>query len=380
MKALTLISRLFVGIVFTFSGFVKAVDPLGSTYKFGDYFHAFGMDWATDAALVLAFMLGAVEFLLGIFLIFNIQTRLCAWGVMLFMLVFTPLTLYLAFENPVSDCGCFGDAIILTNWQTFWKNVIIDIFVIILFVRRKKIEPFYNKVVEVLLIVCFTALILGFELYNYRHLPVIDFRPYKEGANIPEGMKIPEGAPQPKYKSVIIYEKDGVQKEFSMDSLPDSTWTWKDTKSILIEKGYEPPIHDFSITTTETGQIMNTPAGEDITDIVLSDENYSMLLVAYSLKKADTDALIKANEIAKKFRENNMNFYCLTASTEDIIQDVKKSINVNFNFYSTDEITLKTVVRANPGYVLLKKGNIIKKWHYNDVPDYEEIEKKYLTK
>ncbi|MFZ0281276.1 MAG: BT_3928 family protein, partial [Bacteroidales bacterium] len=258
MKIAWLISRVVTGLMFMFSGIVKAVDPLGSTYKFQDYFQAFGMDFLLPLALPLAILLCTAEFVSGFAVLSGYRQKTGIWGVLILMLIFTPLTLVLAINNPVSDCGCFGDAIHLTNWQTFGKNIFLLIFTLILFAGRKNVPVHFSPVKEWTLISGLAVLFVVFSLLNLKYLPLLDFLPYKTGNNIPEQMTIPEGKPVDEYKTTFIYEKEGQTKEFTLENYPanDSTWKFVDQKSVLIKKGYLPPVHDFVITTAE---------GEDIT-------------------------------------------------------------------------------------------------------------------
>lgn len=369
LEIIEIISRIFVGAVFIFSGFVKAVDPLGSTYKFIDYFVAFGMEWAEPYAFSLAIILSALEFVIGISLFLGVKVKLNSWGALIFMVAFTPLTFILAIYDPVQDCGCFGDAIILTNWQTFFKNLIILIPCIIIVVSRKKFKQIFNNITDWSIIGAFSIIIIGISFYCYQHLPFFDFRPYKVGTYIPDGMIIPEDAPKSIYKCYIYYKKDGVVKEFSMDNLPDSTWEWVESKSILIQEGYVPPIHDFTICSNE---------GDDITDLVLEDENYNFLLVAYNLKESSTTAQKRINELAEYCNKNDYLFICLTSSISEDIENFKNLTKAPYEFYNTDEITLETIIRSNPGLVLLKNGTIIGKWHYNDIPTIKELTENYL--
>jgi len=359
IKSLISLSRIITGTVFVFSGFVKAVDPLGSTYKFIDYFTAFHIQFLEPIALPLAIMLSSVEFLIGISMLIGYRYRTASWALLFFMSFFTILTFILALTNPVSDCGCFGDAIVLTNWQTFIKNIILLPFVILIFIFRKRISPSYPSVAEWIYLSIFAFLIVVFQANALRHLPLLDFRPYKTGTNIPEKMIIPAGAPADEYKTYLYYEKDGVVKEFTEDNFPwqDSTWKFVDSKNILVRKGYEPPVHDFSVTDAE---------GNDLTETLLKDRDYSMLLIAYDIKDADGTALQRANDLAASCTGNDCSFYCLTSSSAAETEEVKSSLLLDYNFYTTDEITLKTIIRANPGLVLLKEGTILGKWHYRD--------------
>ena len=205
MKFLLNICRILIGLVFIFSGFVKGIDPLGSDYKFTDYFNAFGMSWMNFSALFFSFLLSMAEFIIGICLFLNIKTKLASWGALLFMAVFTPLTLILAIKNPVTDCGCFGDALVLTNWETFFKNIILLVMVLLVFFNRNRFKSIFNVLEQSVILTGSIIFMFCIEMYSYRHLPILDFRPYAVGANITEGMTIPEGAPHDEYSLSLIH-------------------------------------------------------------------------------------------------------------------------------------------------------------------------------
>lgn len=353
---------MFVGLTFIFSGFVKAVDPMGSTYKFTDYFLAFGMDFLNDLAFPLAILLSTLEFTVGMSLVFNSRKNIFIWIALLFMLFFTPLTLILALTNPVSDCGCFGDAWVLTNWETFWKNILILACTLLVFWGRKK-DQNRNPIWEQNLLLVFAILVAGsISVYSYRHLPIIDFRPYHIGANISEGMRIPEGAPSDEYKSLFTYEKNGEVKEFNETNYPwqDTTWKFVDSKQIKIKEGYTPPIHDFSISNEKNG---------DITDMVLNHEGYTFLFVSKNLSEINDETIDKVLDLALYSLNYDLQFVAITASGKQEIDNFTSEHELPFEFYNTDEIQLKTIIRSNPGLVLLKKGTIIDKWHFSDFPD-----------
>ncbi|MBN2598635.1 BT_3928 family protein [Labilibaculum sp.] len=367
MRVLQFVSRLFVGLIFIFSGFVKAVDPMGSTFKFTDYFLAFGTDALKEIAFPLAILLSTLEFTLGMALIFNSRKNITAWLALLFMLFFTPLTFILAIQNPVTDCGCFGDALVLSNWETFWKNIVILAFTLVIFLRRKKDEN-QHPIWEQNLLIGFALIVsVWISTYSYRHLPLIDFRPYHIGANISDGMRIPEGAPADEYRSLFKYQKDGVVKEFDETNYPwqDTSWKYVDSEQIKIKEGYTPPIHDFSISNETEG---------DITNMVLSDNGYTFLLVSKNLSEINESALLKIKELAFYALGNNIQFIGLTASGEDVMQGFKTTNELPFDFYNTDEIQLKTIIRSNPGLVLLKKGTILDKWHFRDFPGTNQLQ------
>ena len=371
LKPLIIFFRIVIGAVFIFSSFVKGIDLQGSAIKFDDYFVAFGMDFLIPASFTLAIFLVSTEFIIGISLLFGFRTYWGAWGVLIFMSAFTPLTLILALFNPVSDCGCFGDAIVLTNWQTFWKNVVLMIMMLVIFYYRKKFKPVYPATTEWAILVVIFVLFTGFSLYNYRHLPMIDFRPYNTGTNIPEKMYMPVNAPVDEYETILIYEKDGIRKEFDLENYPwrDSTWSFVEQKSVLIKEGYKPPIHDFTISTQD---------GNGITDLVLSDEGYSFILVSSDLAKANKEALQKLDTLSLYCNQAGIKFYSLSSSIYSEIEQIKTSQQLSLDFYITDETTLKTIIRSNPGLLLLKEGIILAKWHYNDLPEIEELSQPVL--
>lgn len=360
MKMMRWISRILTGVVFIFSGTVKAIDPLGSAYKFHDYFQAFHMDYLFWLSLPLAIILCTAEFIIGFAIITGVKQKAGIWGAMLLMIIFTPLTLVLALTNPVSDCGCFGDAIHLTNWQTFGKNVVLVLLIIVLYSGIKQSRQLFKKFTEWVIIACTALLFVLFALWNLRYLPVIDFLPYKTGVKIADKMVVPDGVAVDSYRTTFIYEKDGIKKEFNLDNYPanDTTWKFVDQKSVLIKKGYQPPIHDFVITTMY---------GEDITERLLSYPGYTLLMISKKLKEADKKHLSDGFSLGEYCVANGIEFYILTASETS----EAKTFENGLQFCSADETTLKTIVRANPGYLLLKDGTIVGKWSWANVPGEE---------
>lgn len=361
-----LIMRMVFGGVFIFSGFVKAIDPLGSTYKIQDYLTAFGgfFEHFIPLALPAAIALSTLELLIGLCLFFNIHVRPATWGGLLFMLVMTPLTLYIAIANPVSDCGCFGDALVISNTATFVKNLFLLLIIAVLFAMRKRQHPVFTPGIEWAVALLFAGFGIGLSVYSYRHLPMFDFRPYKVGVNLPEAMVVPDGYPQDEYAITFIYEKDGVQKEFSPDNYPknDSTWTFVDQKSTLVSKGYEPPIHDFSI---------EDEYGDDITEDVLNYEGYTYLVVAYDLNKVEEPALERLQRLYNRcVLSKDTKFYVLTASSDEEVEALKRRTGISYPFYKSDPTTLKTVIRSNPGILLIKNGTVEAKWSWRDFDNY----------
>ncbi len=361
MKHLFNFSRILVGLIFIYSGFVKGVDPVGSVIKFHDYFQAFGLTFLDPVSMPLAILMNITELLIGITLVLGVNRNISIWSATLFMGFFTILTFFLAIYNPVSDCGCFGDALIMTNWQTFYKNMAIMPFIVILFVKRNQFKSEIGIVAQwsISTISAMAGLLLS--LYCLNHLPILDFRPYNVGTHIPLKMKIPENAEPDVYETKMFYEKDGVTKEFTLENYPweDTTWKFVDQKSILIKKGYEPPIHDFSIESPE----------EDITESILNDENYTFAFISHDINKANKKASDKIVALQEFCSQNNFNFIGLSSSASETIDNFKTETGIEIPFYNTDQTTLKTIIRSNPGFLLLQKGTIIGKWHYKDLPD-----------
>ena len=306
-------ARTLLALTFLFSGFVKAVDPVGTVYKIEDYLTAFGGVFTSllPLATLAAVLLILTEWTLGVMMLCNIRTQFTAWLALAFYLVMTPLTLYIALTNPITDCGCFGDALVITNWQTFFKNIVLLALVAVLLFTKRHIPQTFVWWAELSIVLIAMSLAGGLMLYTHCHLPIIDFRPYKIGNNIPELMEIPDGAQADEYAITLIYEKDGVEQEFTLQDYPrgDSTWRFVDQQSKLIRKGYEPPIHDFVLVDYD---------GEDLTYDLL-DMDKVVLAVMYDLSKADLTQLPKLAALAETNREQDVPFYILTSATDEQI-------------------------------------------------------------
>ena len=362
-------SRALLALTFIFSGFVKAIDPLGSQYKIAEYLEAVQLsayipDWAQ---LILSVGLSAIEFTLGVMLLLAIRRRLASKLSLIMMVVMTLVTLWLTVSNPIQDCGCFGDAIHLTNTQTFIKNLILLTAAIILACWPLYQIRFVSKTNQWIAFYFTIIFIVTASTLSLYHLPIFDFRPYYIGQNIKKGMEIPKGAKLTTYKTTFICEKNGVTKEFTENDYPynDSTWVFKDTHQEILEKGYEPPIHDFSITDEKTG--------EDLTDSILTKDGYTFLLIAPVLERADDSNFDEIDAIYEYAKENGYGFYGLTASTDKTVKHWRDITGAEYPFYTMDGTTLKTIIRSNPGLVLLYKGTIINKWSHNDLPKQAEL-------
>jgi uncharacterized membrane protein YphA (DoxX/SURF4 family) len=412
MNALSWISRMLVGALFIVSGLIKANDPMGFSYKLEEYFIVFGTSWMTDYSLLLASFICVFEIILGAAVIFGTRMITVSWALLLMILFFTFLTFYSAWFNKVTDCGCFGDALKLTPWQSFWKDIVLLFFVLIIFFDRKNIRhgdmksDLVNSFVAIGLIAVFSILVihwdfpvwfsvimllsiallknrlktmpntvvlglstiasLYFTWFCVNHLPIKDFRPYAIGKNIPAGMSIPEGAPQDSIVMLFQYKRQGAVHEFAADQLPEDldTYEFVDRIDKVIRKGYVPPIHDFTITDVN---------GSDFTEDFLSRDGYSFMLVAYDLSKSNTGIQPAVNAFAAAAEKSNIPFFGITSTSFTEIDAFRHEHQNMFPYYNCDATTLKTIIRSNPGLVLLKKGTVINMWHYNDFPEFDAI-------
>ena len=372
MKTVVKVSKFLVGVLFIFSGFVKADDPLGFTYKLQEYFakDALNMPWLNGFALTFSFIIPIIEMILGIMILIGARKKFTLWMLLLMILFFSFLTFYTAYYHKVLECGCFGDAIPMTPWASFGKNMVLLVLILILFAGKKYITPSFPGRVENGIVIIYTLACVGFALYCYNYLPVINFRPYKPGTNIKQSM---QGTPDVlKYFYTLKNKKTGETKEFTQ--FPpnyQNDWDYVTSRTELIKKGKDAPIKDFSISTLN---------GTDITDSVLSAPGYTFWVVSSSLGAANRskDVVDKINTLATECIKNHVGFMCLTSSDDNDIQKYKSMYNPPYSFYSTDDVQLRTMIRSNPGLVLIKGGVVIATWHYHSIPDYNTVNQKYL--
>jgi len=367
LKMIVNLCRIIVAVTFIFSGFVKAIDPIGTQYKLQDYLGAIGMagilpNWTL---LAVAVFLAAIEFCIGIFLLFAIQRRLISKLTVAFMAFMTMVTVWIVVADPVKDCGCFGDALHLTNTETLIKNIVLLVCSLAIMYRPLAMFRFVSKSNQWIVTnytIVFILVSSGLSLY---YLPIFDFRPYHIGVNIPRGMEIPKGAKLPQFKTTFIMEKNGQRKEFTLDNYPDASWKFIDSKTVQTSEGYIPPIHDFSITDNKTGL--------DLTNSVLSHKGYTFLLIAPHLETADDSNFGDIDRLYEYAQSYDIPFYCLTASTTKAIKRWVDLTGAEYPFCITDEAVLKTIIRSNPGLLLLKDGTIINKWSHNNLPNETKL-------
>ena len=359
---LTQFSRIFVGILFIISGLIKLNDPVGFSYKLAEYFGepVFNLPFLIPFSLALALFIVILEVVLGVMLLLGYQSKITVWLLLLLIIKFTFLTFYSAYFNVVKDCGCFGDALHLTPWESFTKDVVLLFFILILFVNVKLVQPLFTAKIQNLLVGISLVLcgIMGYWVLN--HLPIIDFRPFKVGNNIQKGMEIPEGAPQSVVEMVFIYKVNGVDTEFTEKDLMKipAGATFVDRKDKILAEGYVPPIHDFTM----------EKEGSDYKEELLVEPKL-VLFVAYDLVLANKEGMLLLKNIQKEAEAKGYKVIGMTGATQEQIEITKKEYGFTFDFYFCDAIALKTIERANPSIVILEKGTVKQKVHYNDIED-----------
>ena len=373
------VCRILVGLLFIFSGLIKINDPLGFSYKLEEYFEVFHITFFNDFALAIAIVLCSLEIILGFALLIGVRPIKVAWGLLLLIIFFAFLTFYSAYFKVVQTCGCFGDAIPLTPWQSFSKDLVLLLLIIAIFVKRKKITPLFTPKTGDRLLIASVIITVGLVLYTYNFLPVMDFLAYKVGANIPDEMKTPPGAQPDQYELTyhLKNKKTGATKVMNnTDYMSSKIWKnndWQvvgDPESRLIKKGFTPKIQDLTIQDAQ---------GNNYTNELFSNPFNNLVIVAYDLNHTDADALERLNALAINLSQNfNTRTVMLTSNSAESAGAFAKLHHLVFEIFYADEVPLKTIVRANPGVLLLKNGTILGKWHYHSVPNYETLVKTYF--
>ena len=355
------IIRVFTGLIFIFSSFVKGVDPMGTDYRVIDYLEAYGWYFLMDYTLALSVLLISVEFLLGIALIFKLRIRLASLGVLLIMVFFTFVTYFDAMYELVPDCGCFGDAVKLTNWETFYKNIVLLVFAFFIFLYRSKITIRMNTWMQTIVLIAILGLFDLFISHNYNHLPVIDFREWKVGNDMKSTGK----------ETVVNYlayknKNTGEIKEYISPNYPwnDSVWMseWEFVNQRI----------DNSQLQLKHGLLIEDENGNDFTDEIIENQGYQFILTSYDLDDAAGQGMIEAGILFNKLMDSDISFVLLTPSL-DVIDKYRDEYNINYDVYPADDIELKAMIRSNPGLVLLKNGIVIEKWHHNDFPTIDKV-------
>ncbi len=370
MKQVVNISRILVGILFIFSGLVKAIDPLGLAFKMQEFFDVWAaegimqglMHWLNEQALMFSILMITLEVVLGIALLLGWRTKTVSWLLLLMMLFFTFLTSYVLFSGKIKACGCFGDCVPLTPIQTFTKDIVLLVLVLIILSGRKYIKPLFRGNVNgsIFLIALFGVLAL--QWYVLKHLPVKDCLPFKAGNNILELRKMPADAIPDKYDYIFVYKKAGELKEFKVDALPDSTWEFAERKQVLVQKGKNnvPLINDF---------VLKTASGNDTTDAILNTPGTYYLLFIKEVNLLDIGgedqrvaALLAAGGkpvyvISSERKNTEARFSGLTTFAEPV------SIPV----LNCDATALKTAARNNITLYRMEGPVVKNKWGGNDI-------------
>lgn len=375
-------SRLITGLLFIFSGLIKANDPTGFGYKLEEYFHVFGTHFLNDYSVTIAVAICGLEILLGALLLLGFWKRMVAWGLLLLILFFTFLTFYSAFFEVVTSCGCFGDAIPLTPWQSFTKDLVLLALILVIFVNRAQIRPVTsNGATQLVITIALIVLSLGIGIYTVNFLPFIDFLPYKKGNNLPKLMTLPEGEVGDQYEVIytLKHKTSGEQKKVSDKTyLSDELWKdeqWEiigDPESRLVKKGYQIPIPDLLITDAN---------GDDFTQQLIENPYYNLVVVAWDLDKTNREALQRINALVMNAAEAyNIRAILLTAGSTQDAERISNELDLLTEIFYADAVPLKSMVRANPGVLLLQNGIVIDKWHYNTLPDFDSLDKRYFGK
>ena len=361
MKFLTQIFRISVAILFIISGFVKLNDPLGFSYKLQEYFSpdVLNLTFLAPYALIFSFLIVVFEVVVGVFLFLGFKPKFTLWSLLSMILFFTFLTFYSAYFDKVKDCGCFGDALKLTPWESFFKDLILLILIVVIFIFKDFIKPFFNTSITNLVATLSLISSIFFGFYVLRHLPLIDFRAYKIGDNIITNMSIPPNAPKAVQEFKWKFKVNGNEEVFITNgSYPEVNGDYIGVETRIIEEGYQPPILDFSIESDN----------ENLTETYLAKDKL-LIIVSYDLNTANIDGLKKLKEFTDDAISKGYTVIGLSASGMIDKNRIKSNYGFNFEFYLCDEKVLKTIVRSNPGILHLNKGTVIQKAHWNDIED-----------
>ena len=369
------ISRILLGFIFLLSGFFKAIDPLGFTYKLQDYLLAFGMEGFFGIALPIAILISTLEIVIGVSVMLGTKIKISAFGALLFMAFFTPLTLYLALTDKVAHCGCFGDAIVLDGWTTFYKNIVLSAAAILIFAYRNNIRPLLSSGKDWLPVACTALASILLSVYCLRNLPIIDFLPWKKGNYIPEMMVGQQEVSQ----VFLIFQNRETQEtaEFPATDYPwddpqwMALWEYKDQRVEVIHPHVPAPISNFAI----WDEFQN-----DITSQYLEEPGYLFIAVAYDLNQTSYMAFRnRINPLAIEIEKAGHTLIVLTSASLEAIDAFRHHHQTAYRFYQADAIALKTMIRSNPGLLLLKDGVVIDKWAHRNIPDFDTLAKSYLN-
>jgi uncharacterized membrane protein YphA (DoxX/SURF4 family) len=355
------VARSFLGLLFIFSGIGKGIDPVGTEYRVEDYFIAFGMDWAIPSSLVMSVILNTSEFLVGLVLLLNIKIKLTSVLTLIMMAFFTVVTINDAINNPVPDCGCFGDALVITNWQTLYKNLVIDTFVILVFFTRNRQSAWFRSKIEWGMTAIFAAGFIYFQVISINHLPYIDFRNWKVGNKMVHENPLPK-----KYFISFKNINSGEITEYLSPNYPYTDSLWMAENEFVSQRVVDPNpvLHDLSLEDAD---------GNNYTEQIIGNPGMQFMLIAYDLDKSDTSKMDYIRQFINCCNSSGFSFVILTSSLSEQAEAFRAKHKLDAEFYYADDIALKTMIRANPGLILLNNGTISGKWHYKDLPNFEDL-------
>lgn len=371
MKPAVTIIRILTGLLFIFSGLVKAIDPLGLAYKMQEFFEVWGqtsslkslMDFLDHYVVAFSIIMITLEVVVGIALLLGWQKKFTAWILLLLMLFFTFLTSYVLFTGKIRACGCFGDCIPLTPIQTFTKDIILLLFAFFILFNTEYISPVAKPWINTSYVLIAALLTLGLQFHVMKHLPLVDCLPYKKGNNIIELRKMPPDAVQDKYDYMFVYEKNGTKKEFPVTGLPDSTWQFSERKQVLVQKGKNniPLINDFNLMSVD---------GIDSTEAILNQPGAYYLFFIKELPANNKEWLNNIKSITKA--KGDRKFYVITAQ-KNVVRDFLEKNTVPFDgLFGCDVTSIKTAARVNPTIYLMNGPVVQGKWGW---ADFDEVRK-----
>ncbi|MDI9320678.1 MAG: DoxX family protein [Phycisphaerales bacterium] len=363
MKYILWLLRIIVGALFIFSGLIKANDPMGLSYKMNEFFDVWNMSFFTQYSLALSVLMIGFEIIAGIALLLGAASRVFSFLLLLLTLFFTFLTAYVYLSDKIKECGCFGDCIKISNAETFWKDVVLTIFVLILFAYRNRIKPIFNGKITFALMVLTVLFAFGIQWKTLNYLPYYDCLAYKKGNNIWQKMQAPPGSTPDVYKNIMTYEKDGKRQEFDETNYPwqDTTWKFIDNKPVLVKKGNaDPAIKDF---------VLNDYNGNALTESILKEPGYTFFLFIKDVNKASRENIERLQTLITTANQLNIPFYVLSSSAKSGADKFAADYKLQgAQWLIIDGTVSKTAMRTNPGLMLLKDGIIQNKWSFKTYP------------
>ena len=368
MKFLVNISRVIVGVLFIFSGLVKANDPLGLSYKMQEFFEVWGqtssvkntMDWLHNYALPFSIIMITLEIVVGVGILLGLWKKFFSLLLLLLIIFFSFLTGYAVLSGKIATCGCFGDCIPLTAMQSFIKDLILLLLILIIFFGIKYVKPVLTPAANFFIIFVSMAIVLGFQWFVMRHMPLVDCLPFKKGNNLIELRKMPANAIPDKKDFIFVYKKDGKEQQFTRKNIPDSTWEFVSREDIIVEKGVnnEPPVKDF---------YLSTSSGNDSTEAILNTAGPYYLFFIKDFSRGTDYWRNNFTSIYKMAKQKNIPIYIVASQASEAQQFFNERNNYDLPVLSLDATALKTAARTNPELYLMSGPVVANKWGWVDL-------------